>query len=303
MKHRLLLGLAVAVSLAAGGCESVRQDVHSSVASTQDLFTDFSMDKLLSATPSQHIAQDAPQQVALSGNEGFSMMPGDMPGSTLAALTPAAGAQVSAADDDKIVPVPSARPPLPVIKPQAAAKPQPAAPKLAAAADAAPAPACPDVRIVSDLNQVHQFAEGAQMESGNLASSIRMQDVEAKCTAGARTVTIDMTLAFAGQIGPKGRAHASDKPSFAYPYFVAITNDHGSIVAKEVFATTLTYGTAADTGTKIEQVRQVIPAISSDMRNYKVLIGFQLSDRELAYNRALPPDTDAAAIEPAAGGN
>lgn len=301
MKHRLLLSLAVAVSLTAGGCESVRQDVHSSIASTQNLFADFSMDKLLSTPPSQQIAQDAPQQVALSGNDGFSVMPGDMPESTLAAMDPAAGAQVSAADDNKIVPAPSARPPLPIIKPQAAAKPQPAAPKLAAGT--ATAPACPDVRIVSDLNQVHQFAEGAQMESGNLASSIRMQDVEAKCTAGTRTVTVDMTLAFAGQIGPKGRAHASDKPSFAYPYFVAITNDHGSIVAKEVFATTLTYGTADDKGTKIEQVRQIIPAISSDMRNYKVLIGFQLSDRELAYNRALPPDTDAAAIEPAAGGN
>lgn len=299
MKHRLLLGLAVAVSLAAGGCESVRQDVHSSIASTQNLFADFSMDKLLSTPPSQQIAQDAPQQVALSGNDGFSVMPGDMPESTLAAMDPAAGVQMPLAGEDKIIPVPSARPPKPVIKPQPAAKPEPSAPKLAAAA----APTCPDVRIVSDLNQVHQFAEGTQMESGNLASSIRMQDVEAKCTAGTRTVTVDMTLAFAGQIGPKGRAHASDKPSFAYPYFVAITNDAGSIVAKEVFATTLTYDTAADKGTKIEQVRQIIPAISSDMRNYKVLIGFQLSDRELAYNRSLLPDTDAAAIEPAAGGN
>ncbi|MBI2234260.1 MAG: hypothetical protein HYU57_04590 [Micavibrio aeruginosavorus] len=300
MKHHLLLGLALTISLAAGGCESVRQDVHSSIASTQNLFADFSMDKLLSAPPSQHIAQGAPQQVALSGNDGFSVMPGDnMPESMLAAMDPAAGAQIPVAGDDKIIPVPSARPPQPAIKPQPAAKPQqPAAPKIAAAA-----PVCPDVRIVSDLNQVHQFAEGAQMESVNLASSIRMQDVEVKCTAGTRTVTVDMTLAFAGQIGPKGRAHASDKPSFAYPYFVAITNDAGSIVAKEVFATTLTYDTVADTGTKIEQVRQIIPAISSDMRNYKVLIGFQLSDRELAYNRSLPPDTDAAAIEPAAGEN
>ena len=171
---------------------------------------------------------------------------------------------------------------------------------------------CPDVRIVQDLNQVHQFIDGGAPAPAEAVSSVRMTSVQNSCKISNNNMAVDMTLAFEGSIGPKGRNNASDKPSFAYPYFVAITNNQGSIIAKEVFAVTMAYDGKQTSKSSTEQIRQMIPMSGSDQKNYKVLIGFQLNDQELAFNRTLPQDTvvaqtaaiiDAAVadIEPAAG--
>lgn len=159
-------------------------------------------------------------------------------------------------------------------------------------------PDCPVVRIVSDLNQVHQFTHGDKPAPQENISSIWMRDVQDRCElTDDNTVAIDITLAFEGLIGPKGRLHADDNPGFSYPYFVATTSNDGSIIAKEVFAVTLSYDKDEKTRTKIEKVRQAIPVDGRDYKNYKILIGFQLNDQELAFNRT----QTVPLIEPAAG--
>lgn len=166
---------------------------------------------------------------------------------------------------------------------------------------------CPDVRIVQDLNQVHQFIDAASPAPEESVSSIRMVSMEDRCTVTDGNLAIDITIAFEALVGPKGRSQPGDRPSFAYPYFIAITDRHGRIIGKEVFAVTMAYDQGRDHETHTEQLRQMIPA-AGDSGNYKILIGFQLSDQELAYNRALPEDQKAATptsnvttIEPAAG--
>jgi len=165
---------------------------------------------------------------------------------------------------------------------------------------------CPNVRIVADLNQVHQFGEGQSPAPHNEISTVRMQAVDTQCKIAKNNMAIDMNIAFAGDLGPKGRTRAGDKPSFAYPYFVAITNNQGSIIGKEVFALTMNYSGKSNSETRIEQVRQMIPLRDKDYRNYKILIGFQINDQELAYNRALPPEymspsNALSEVEPASG--
>lgn len=167
-------------------------------------------------------------------------------------------------------------------------------------------PNCPSVRIVTDLNQVHQFVDTMKPSAQQAISSIRMQGVETKCQMVKNNIAIDMTLAFEGKVGPRGRNQAGDKPSFAYPYFVAITNNQGSIIGKEVFAVTLAYDSGRSSETHLEEIRQMIPMADRDYKNYKVLIGFQLNDQELAYNRSLPPELLSPSnrenlVEPASG--
>lgn len=161
------------------------------------------------------------------------------------------------------------------------------------------ATSCPTVRIVQDLNQVHQFIDSANPDPAQSVSSIRMTGVQDQCSVAKDNLAIDMTLAFEGEIGPRARAKSGDKPGFAYPYFIAITDQQGNIIAKEVFAVTLAYESGRDTESHVEQVRQMIPMSAMARNNYKVLIGFQLSDQELAYNRALPETVSQ--IEPASG--
>lgn len=164
--------------------------------------------------------------------------------------------------------------------------------------------ACPEVRIVDDLNQVHQFEDAAVPKDSENISVIRMTNIKDYCSIVKNNVAIDMTVAFDGALGPKARAKDTDKPSFAYPYFVAITNNQGNIIAKEVFAVTMSYEAGKDEETRTEQIRQLIPTGAGNPGSYRVLVGFQLNDQELAYNRAQPPENvipEAARVEPAAG--
>ena len=266
----IILATTALMALPLAACDTVQKDIQASVADTRTMFTDFSMDKLLTATP----VKPQEDQIQLA-HTGFTATRAEM--------------QVEEhiiTGDKRIIPVPGTRPERKKdIETAAAQNPT----------------SCPDVRIVSDLNQVHQFS-GRDTIAGDSVSSIWMQDVTEDCTIGSKNISVEMTLAFEGTLGPKGKAHKTDKPSFAYPYFIAITNNQGNIVAKEVFAVTLTYENEETSDTKVETVRQVIPVASNDMRNYKILVGFQLNDEELAYNRTLPSDISLKDITPAAGG-
>lgn len=156
---------------------------------------------------------------------------------------------------------------------------------------------CPDVRIVEDLNRLYQFTDPAKPRDNQAVSTIYMTGIDDTCSMVNNNIAVDMTLTFAGTIGPRGRARAGDKPSMAYPYFIAITNARGQIIAKDVFAVTMSYDTDVQNLTRTEQIRQLIPTSGGNPGSYRILVGFQLSEQELAHNRA----TAAKQIEPAAG--
>lgn len=156
---------------------------------------------------------------------------------------------------------------------------------------------CPDVRIVEDLNRLYQFTDPAKPRDNQAVSTIYMTGIDDTCSMVNNNIAVDMTLTFAGTIGPRGRTRAGDKPSMAYPYFIAITNARGQIIAKDVFAVTMSYDTDVQNLTRTEQIRQLIPTSGGNPGSYRILVGFQLSEQELAHNRA----TAAKQIEPAAG--
>lgn len=180
------------------------------------------------------------------------------------------------------------------------------------AADAQPLVAargvdCPRVGVVDDLNSLTQLA-GDSAAPGMEISSARMASIQSQCAINDNNVIIDMDIAFDGRIGAQGRAKPEDKPSFAYPYFIAITTPQGEITAKEVFSATVAYEAGQDSMTHTEQMRQVIP-LTGEYRpsDFEILVGFQLSPAELAYNRANPavasmvrnlPPAPAAAAAP-----
>ncbi len=160
---------------------------------------------------------------------------------------------------------------------------------------------CPHVQLVTDLKQLHQFTNPDMPKADQEVSSVTMNIVSHSCTTDEKGMVMDMEVGFNGSLGAKGRGTNSEKPSFSYPYFVAVTNAQGSILAKEIFAATLSYDKTTDQISQSEAIRQVMPA-GADTGSYRVLVGFQLSPQELAYNRTLPPSADAIAnVEPAAG--
>lgn len=143
---------------------------------------------------------------------------------------------------------------------------------------------CPKIEIVDELSSFSDF--NGSMRDNNLISRVNLSQVESSCSIQRKQVAIDLKLAFNGELGPRAKMKSSDKPFFSYPFFVAVTNQNGVILAKEVFAASMTYERNEQTHTYFESLRQLIPISNADhARRFRVMIGFQLTEDQLAYNR------------------
>ncbi|MCC7305758.1 MAG: hypothetical protein IT558_05810 [Alphaproteobacteria bacterium] len=146
--------------------------------------------------------------------------------------------------------------------------------------------ACPAVEIVEPLNMFNEFADPKKTTPDTLVTHAELTKTASTCTYGPKSVTVDVRLAFKGLVGPQGRTGGIDTPEFSYPYFVAIAAPGGKILAKEVFAAPMTFEPGMDNQVYTENLRQIIPFASQTQgAAHKVLLGFQLGEGQLAYNR------------------
>ncbi len=145
---------------------------------------------------------------------------------------------------------------------------------------------CPQVELVDDLSSLSDFTNPNQTKRENLISRVDLKSAQSTCMLSSKSTVVDLTLLFEGTLGSKGKQKTSDKPFFSYPFFVAVTAPSGKIMAKEIFAASMTYGANENKHTYFEKLRQVIPIKSkSSAKYYKILIGFQVTPDQLAYNR------------------
>ncbi len=149
---------------------------------------------------------------------------------------------------------------------------------------------CPQVAVVDDLKMLNQFETPSTPTPETNISSVNITGMKSSCTVGANnTVAVNIGLRFDGALGPKASAWNSESHNFAYPYFIAVTTPTGEILSKEVFAATLRYDKGETAISQEESMRQVIPLKeAADASGYEILIGFQLTNEELAYNRTQP---------------
>lgn len=154
---------------------------------------------------------------------------------------------------------------------------------------------CPQVELVDDLSSISDFTTPTGMIHENLVSRVDLSSAESTCKLSGNTAIVDLKIIFNGILGPKGKMKSSDKPFFSYPYFVAVTAPNGKIMAKEIFAAPLSYNVNENEHSYYENLRQIIPIKNKNMANrYRILIGFQVSPEQLAYNRAnMIPVADA----------
>lgn len=159
---------------------------------------------------------------------------------------------------------------------------------------------CPPIEIVTDLSSISDFSDPLKMLQKNLISRVDMGNAQSTCQLSSNTATVDLKLAFKGVLGPKAKQKSSDKPFFSYPFFVAVTEPNGRIMAKEIFAASLSFGTDESEHAYYENLRQIIPIKSKKhAKRYKIMIGFQLSPEQLEFNREnmIPKDGKKKALK------
>jgi hypothetical protein len=142
---------------------------------------------------------------------------------------------------------------------------------------------CPDTGVISGLGTVSRF-DGVGTGFANLAYRASLTKEQSSCSVDAGGVTIMLSLSTLVELGPTAPARAAD-----FPYFVAVTDADDRIVAKRVFANQVIFKPdKARTGAE-DAISERIPLADPKLASsYHVVLGFQLTDPELAYNRAHP---------------
>ncbi|MDY0030054.1 MAG: hypothetical protein RBR86_08960 [Pseudobdellovibrionaceae bacterium] len=145
---------------------------------------------------------------------------------------------------------------------------------------------CPQIKVLDDLATISQFSNSKTPKAEEMIASASFASLDATCSVAPNSVTLEITLDFDGQVGPVGKKNQSSEANFAYPYFLSVITPGGQILSKDVFALSMIYSDGKDMVHKQDRLRQTIPLMAGQAANqYQIVIGFQLSEDELAYNR------------------
>lgn len=136
---------------------------------------------------------------------------------------------------------------------------------------------CPAVAVVGDTGTLTRFSgEGRTDEDVMFTASI--SDVAVSCQEED---------AVTSAIGFYVSAHSDGRlvnDTVVLPYFVAVMKDNSEIVTKRIYDVTLDFDQNGYAVSR-EVLNQLIPTIDQARRyNYELLIGFQLSVEDVAFN-------------------
>jgi hypothetical protein len=152
-----------------------------------------------------------------------------------------------------------------------------------------PEPACPGGFIPSDAAKVTRFRDGPGRDLTDVVNEGQIQDILVQCKYNRNVVDIDLQIAVLAARGPADRTRVAD-----FQYFVAIVDPQQNILAKQPFDIRFQF---ADNRTQLGKVEEIEPRLPlpdpSKADQYRIVVGFQLSPEELAWNR-----TQAAKEQP-----
>jgi hypothetical protein len=145
------------------------------------------------------------------------------------------------------------------------------------------APACPRPLILSDAGDFTRFDQRGT-DLTDVVLSGRLEGVEGKCESGGPGI-VKATMSVTATI-TRGPAAGGAREG-AFQWFVAVAKGE-TILDKKVFSESISFPANVDTQRVTSQELQLNIPVTRDVSAaaYTVLVGFQLSPQELAYNRS-----------------
>ncbi|MBV6633004.1 MAG: hypothetical protein KI792_08235 [Alphaproteobacteria bacterium] len=142
--------------------------------------------------------------------------------------------------------------------------------------------ACPRVAILQDAATVTVFDPADAVDLTDVVARGALSNIRGGCEYFDDEVEIAFEITLSAERGP---ALTTNQTSF--DYFVSILEPSGQVVAKEVFRTPVTFPDGVFRAGTLESLEQAIPLPQEgmDARGYSVLLGFQLTEAQVAYNR------------------
>ena len=145
-----------------------------------------------------------------------------------------------------------------------------------------PTPVCPGITILADAATVTRFRDGAARDLSDVINAGELVDARVeKCGFEQGQIVTQVVLGVAASRGPADRARVAE-----FDYFVAVADLEFNVLAREPFHVRFDFNDSRQRLLRVEELEPRIP--QPDPRagsRYRILIGFQLTDEELAWNR------------------
>ena len=139
---------------------------------------------------------------------------------------------------------------------------------------------CPATTTVPDLQTLVTLVPGPN--GATIQSSGRLNSVTATCDReGENGVVSKLTVEFAGLRTTPAVSRLD------LPYFVAVADANGTILGKQQFTMTLAFEPNAPVVKANDNITVHLPLKNAQLGNvYTLVVGFQLNQSQLDYNRA-----------------
>jgi hypothetical protein len=139
---------------------------------------------------------------------------------------------------------------------------------------------CPATTVVPELQSLVTIVPGAN--GATIQSSGRVNTLTATCDRDGDTgVVSNLTIDFAGLRTTPAVAQ------LALPYFVAVADATGNILGKQQYTMILGFDPNAPVTKATDSVTVHLPLKNAQLGNiYTLVVGFQLTQSQLDYNRA-----------------
>ena len=142
---------------------------------------------------------------------------------------------------------------------------------------------CPPVGALYDSSRYVDLDGGGELYT-NIEFTGEVIDVRLFCRyVGDDPLEAEVEIDFAFGKGP-----AAQSDSHTYPYYIAVTRRSGRVLAKEYFNVQADFAGRPLAG-KTEVIETiVIPRVDESISgtNFEVIVGFDLTDEQLEFNRA-----------------
>lgn len=142
---------------------------------------------------------------------------------------------------------------------------------------------CPQVAIIRELETARDFGV-EKPAAGQLVAAARMQDISGDCGYQDGGIDIAFRVNFTAAKGPR---LGGDRAEF--PYFVAVLDPNGAILNKDQMTESFRFKDDPKPVERSEPMHVFIPLTKEQKQtgpNYRVLVGFQLTQEQLNEVRA-----------------
>jgi hypothetical protein len=143
---------------------------------------------------------------------------------------------------------------------------------------------CPYVKVLYDAARSISFKDNKQA-SAQVVWSGEIQGLIADCSyLGTDPIKVRTNITFTFGRGPQA---TGDKASFSY--WIAVTDRDKAVLDKQYFTVQATFPAGSDRVTEIQKISNIqIPRASANVRgdNFEVLIGFDVTPEQAAFNRS-----------------